>query len=515
MIPVLSREQIRALDRYAIERCGIPGLVLMENAGRGAAEIIALRSAAHPGSVVVVCGTGNNGGDGFVVARRLTASGLPVRVFLAGDPAALPADAATNRDSWVAMGGAIENALGEPFALEDALGGAAIVVDALFGTGLSRPVSGELVTVIEAINRARGRRVSLDVPSGLDANTGQVLGVAVFAHETITFAHTKLGLSTSSGADHAGQVTVVDIGIPASASREVGESAVVLEARDVAGWITPRATSTHKGGAGRVVAVAGSPGKTGAALLVARGALRAGAGLVTICTFPDAADALDHRVLEEMTARIEPARLEASLDELLAGADAVALGPGLGLFDEARRVVSHVALSHEGFVVVDADALSLLAGRLEALRAARGPRVLTPHPGELGRLLGVTAAEVEADRFSAVRRAAESSGCTVLLKGARTLISTPGAPTIVNPSGSPALATPGSGDVLTGVVAALYCALRDGSRAACAAAFLHGKAGERWALETGADRGLLARDVADGIPSALAALTDAGGRMPD
>lgn len=515
MIPVLSRDQIRALDRHAMEACGVSGLVLMENAGRGAAEIIETRARARPGPIVVVCGAGNNGGDGFVVARRLAARGFPVRVFFAGSTEGLPGDAGANRDAWIRVGGTVENALDDGAGLTVALKEAAIVVDALLGTGLSRPVSGRLQAIILEINRAPGLRVALDIPSGLDANTGQPLGLAVLAHETITFAHYKLGLLTSQGADHAGRVTVADIGVPGALSAAVGESALVLEPRDVGGWIAPRKTSVHKGAAGRVVAVAGSPGKTGAALLVARGALRAGAGLVTICTFPDAADALDRRVLEEMTARIDVQRLEGSLDDELENVDAVVLGPGLGLFPDARRVVDHVAFAHEGFVVIDADALSLLSGRLEVLRSAKGPRALTPHPGELGRLLGISAAEVEADRFGAVARAVELSHCTVLLKGARTLIGTQGALTVVNPSGSPVLAIPGSGDVLSGVVAALYCAVRDAARAACAAAYLHGRAGERWANAAGTDRGLLAHEVADGIPSALAELTGASLRMPD
>lgn len=514
MIPVLSRDQMRALDRHAMDACGISGLVLMENAGRGAAEIIEARARMRSGPIVIICGTGNNGGDGFVVARRLTARGLSVRVFFAGAAEALPRDARANHDAWVRVGGTVEGAL-EEGALKAALGKAAIVVDALFGTGLSRPVSGALGEIILEINRSPGFRIALDIPSGLDANTGQPLGLAVVAHETVTFAHYKLGLLTSRGADYAGRITVVDIGIPLALTAAVGESALLLEARDVAGWIPPRTTSVHKGAAGRVVAVAGSPGKTGAALLVARGALRAGAGLVTICTFPEAADALDRRVVEEMTARIEVQRIEASLDDQLEDADSVVLGPGLGLFPDARRVVDHVALTHEGFAVIDADALTLLSGRLETLRSAKGERVLTPHPGELGRLLGISTPEVEADRFGAVARAVELSQCTVLLKGARTLIGTSESVTVVNPSGCPALSTPGSGDVLSGVVGALYCAVRDGARAACAGAYLHGRSGERWANAAGTDRGLLAREVADGIPGSLAELTEPSRPMTD
>ena len=329
MIPVLSREQVRDVDRHAVDVCHVPSIVLMENAGRGAAELVLRRLERRPGPVAIVCGAGNNGGDGFVVARRLAIAGAAVRVLFTSSRERLKGDALSNHDAWLGVGGAIvavtESHLGR---FEEELQGASLVVDGLLGTGLDRPVTGFLAAVIERMNRAPGFRLALDVPSGLDANTGCPLGVAVRADETVTFAALKLGLVTSVGADHAGPVTVVDIGIPPGAGVVGGTSARQLEPADVASWLTPRALSAHKGTAGRVLAIAGSPGKTGAALLVARGALRAGAGLVTLCTFPEAADALDRRVLEEMTARLDPARLEASLEPHLRGADAVVIGPG-------------------------------------------------------------------------------------------------------------------------------------------------------------------------------------------
>jgi NAD(P)H-hydrate epimerase len=253
-----------------------------------------------------------------------------------------------------------------------------------------------------------------------------------------------------------------------------------------------------------VAVVAGSPGKTGAALLSARGALRAGAGLVTICTFPEAADALDARVIEEMTSRIDPANVERSLDDALRAADVVVVGPGLGLGADARRVVDHV-LRSSLVKVVDADALTLLGGRLGELKSAKGSIVLTPHPGEMARLLASTTAEVESDRFGAVARAVSLSGAVVLLKGARTLVGAPGVQTAANPSGTPALATAGSGDVLAGVLAALAVEL-DPFHAACAAAYVHGASGERWSNARGQDRGLLAHEIADGVPAILAEL---------
>ena len=511
MKPILSREQIRELDRLAIEESKVPSLVLMENAGRGAAELIRTEllqdQSVQTKDLVIVCGAGNNGGDGFVVARRLRNAGFSVLVFLAGSASKLKGDARANHDAWVGLGGGVSELSGATALIEfeRVLASARVVVDALLGTGLDREVKGEMRSLIELINGASGRRVALDVPSGLDANTGAVLGVCVRADLTVTFAHPKLGLLTTTGAERAGRLLVVDIGVPDELSARVGHSAELIESSDVAATIAPRPLSAHKASAGRVVVVAGSPGKTGAALLVARGALRTGAGLVTIATSPEAADALDRRVLEEMTARLDPSRLEESLERALEGASAVAVGPGIGLDPGARRIVDHVVLGWDGAKIVDADALTHFAGRASDLKHARGRLLLTPHPGEMARLLATTAVDVERDRFTALRRAVDLTGAVVLLKGPRTLIGAPEAVTRVNASGTPALATGGSGDVLSGICAALAC-WAPLLTAATSGAHLHGLAAERWAARTGADRGLLAHEIADELPGSFAAL---------
>jgi NAD(P)H-hydrate epimerase len=506
MLSVLSRHQMRAFDLHATA-CSVPSLVLMENAGRGATEHVIRKLTLHPGPVLVVCGPGNNGGDGFVVARLLLARGHEVRVALVADSARLAGDARANHAAWVGIGGGVvaiaESALPR---LDQELSRATVVVDALLGTGLDREVTGLFRAVIERLTVSPALCVSLDIPSGLDANTGCPLGAAVRADETVTFAHLKLGLVTSIGAEHAGSVHVLDIGVPALGEHLVG-SARVLEASDVRSWLSPRRVAMHKGAAGRVGVVAGSPGKTGAALLVARGALRAGAGTVTLVALPETADALDLRVLEEMTACIDPEHVTRSLDEHLSSADAVVIGPGLGLHARARTIVDHVLSNHTGIVVADADALTLFGGRLSELARAKGRLVLTPHPGEMGRLLGISTADVERDRFGAVERAVSESRAVVLLKGVRTLVGAPGELPFVNPTGTPALATGGSGDVLAGILGALAAGLGDPVRAACAAAYLHGLSGERWAAAHGADRGLLAHEIADGLPGAFAAVT--------
>lgn len=509
MLPVLSRAQTRAFDAHAIEHGHVPGLVLMENAGRGATDVLVrelLSGRAAGARVLLVCGTGNNGGDGFVIARHLLVRGADPVVVVVGDPGRVSGDARANLDAWRGLGGEVRALApgGALSVLADGLKGAKVVVDALFGTGLDRAIDGWLADVVRTTNASRAPRFAVDLPSGLDADTGAALGVAVEARVTATFAHHKLGLLTPSGSALAGRVHVVDIGVPASVATHVGESARLLESRDLARWASPRAPGAHKNSGGHVVVVAGSAGKVGAPQLVARGAMRAGAGLATIATWPDAATAIEAHVLEAMTARIDPERPGASLDAILAGKQAVVVGPGFGVGEDARAVVDHLLSSWQGPVVVDADALTLLTGRAGALAVAQRA-IATPHPGELGRLLGTAAAAVEADRFRAARDAVALTRAVIVLKGAHTIIASPDGRVAVSPVACPALATAGSGDVLGGVVAAMACAL-PAFEAACAGVMMHALAGEGWSRDHGgADRGMLASEIADMLPRALAA----------
>jgi hydroxyethylthiazole kinase-like uncharacterized protein yjeF len=513
---VLSRAQVRDFDRRATESGQVPGLLLMENAGRGAVEAIAALYGGRiqPGlRTLVVCGGGNNGGDGYVVARRLTRLGADVEVLSTAAEDALRGDALANYRAFRGTGGRVRMLQGAaPEAVDRSIADAQLIVDALLGTGLDREVSSSLRDCIERVNRAPARRVALDVPSGLDADTGRVLGAAIRAELTVTFAAHKLGLVTPSGLEHAGRVVVKDIGVGFDSVTGTGESAWLVEASDVARALPPRARSAHKVSAGRVLVIGGSLGKTGAPLLVARGASRAGAGLVTIASWPDVIGPLSSQVLESMTAAIDPERLDATLEPLLGHADVVAIGPGLGLGDAARRLVERVVLGFAGTVVADADALTHFSGRLERLAERAGSLILTPHPGEMGRLLGADARAVEADRFQALARAVSGSAAVVLLKGPHTLIGAPGELPRVGPESTPALATGGAGDVLGGVIAGLACAVGPFT-AAWSGAFLHGAAAASWAREHGADRGLLAHEVADRVPATLAEM--AGGAAPE
>jgi ADP-dependent NAD(P)H-hydrate dehydratase / NAD(P)H-hydrate epimerase len=504
---VLSRDQIRAFDRYAIEQCKMPGLVLMENAGRGAAEVIWQEMPDPSARVLVVCGAGNNGGDGFVVARHLDAFGASVSVWLVGEESKVKGDALTNHACWVGLGKRVLTAWNlEDFdLLEAAIAQADVIVDALFGTGLDRPIQEPFARVIRAINGADAVRVALDLPSGLDSNTGRVLGEAVIADHTITFGALKLGLLTPSGAEHCGQLQVARLGVSDAIIDHTGHDGELITRDRVAAVIADRSPSVHKHAAGNVIAIAGAPGRIGASLLVAQGALRAGAGLATIATWPEAVDALQARVLEIMTTSLDPQNIETSLDSALQGRGAAAVGPGLGTDERARRAVEHVALKWDGAKVLDADAITCFAGRAKELAAAPGGLILTPHAGEMGRLLGVSSADVENDRFGAVREAVDRTGAVVVLKGAHTLVGASGRAIAINSSGATTLATAGSGDVLCGIIASLACHLPP-AEAAVAGVHIHGLAGEAWADANRIDRGMLAGEIADGVPAVLASL---------
>jgi len=509
VIPVLTRAESRAFDAHAIDAWRVPGIVLMENAGRGAAARIGALAGRGASRAVVVCGAGNNGGDGFVVARHLRARGAVPRVFLCGAKERVKGDARANLDALDGIGVAVELVEGGAHVdrLRGAMAEADAVVDALFGTGLDRPVTGLLAEVIDAVNGATDGGppcFALDVPSGLDADTGAALGRAVRASRTFTFAFPKPGLLTPHGRALAGELETIDLGVPSIVPPGVGSSASWIERRDVAAWLAPRSAAAHKYAAGHVAALAGSPGKIGAALMVARGAERAGAGAATIVTWDDAARSIEPRVVEVMCARIAADDRDGSIDRAIAPARAVVIGPGFGTGEDARAAVEHVVATFAGPVVVDADGITVLARDRPVPRGRGAPRILTPHAGELARFLGITSRDVEADRFARVREAAARADAVVVLKGAHSLVAEPGGRVVVNALGSPALATAGSGDVLAGIIGAMACAL-DPFTAACAGAYLHATAGERWYSRHG-DRGLLATEIADELPALLGEL---------
>ncbi|MBK9029777.1 MAG: NAD(P)H-hydrate dehydratase [Myxococcales bacterium] len=500
MQPVITAAEARALDAATMGEVGLPGVVMMEAAGRGVAAVVADEAARRPGPVAVVCGGGGNGGDGFVVARVLRAAGVDAVAYVVVPRARIGGDAAVHLGAYLGSAGVALDALdGAGLAtLTAALARAAIVVDAVFGTGVTRPIEGHLAAVIEAINAAPGRRIAIDVPSGLDADTGHARGVAVQADVTVTMAAPKLGLAIAPGCAAAGRVITVDVGVPPTVLAALAPRAALVEPSDVAGWRRAVDPLAHKNRRGHVLVVAGSPGKRGAGRLTAIAALRAGAGVVTLAGPGDGELAAPDPI---MTATPTTA---ADVAALAAGKQALAIGPGM--LDDARgRAWLDAALAAAVPCVIDASGLGHLVGRLEVVAQARGPVVLTPHPGEAARLLGVTPREIEADRPAAVRALAAATRAVVLLKGPRTLVcdGAAGGDTIaINPTGGPALATAGSGDVLTGVIAALLAAGHPPRVAASLGAYVHGAAGDALALRLGL--GGVASDLPEAIAAALA-----------
>ncbi len=473
--------QMRALERDLIDRVGVPALALMEVAGRGVAELCVRLSLRR---VLVLCGPGNNGGDGFVVARLLHGRGLEVAALALFERAAASGDGAVMRAAAEKSGVSVEEITTDA-ALDAALArhaNADLVIDALLGTGLGRAVDGLMARAIAGINAHRGCTVAVDLPSGLDADRGVPLGSCVRADHTVTFGLPKIGLCSSPGHLSTGELHVVDIGIP--------EAAIVAQVQDVLldGSLLDRLKQSdprdHKGTHGHVLVLAGSVGKSGAALLCATAAQRSGAGLVTMLAPADLRSALEARTLALMQYFFDHAPDNAALDALLVGKRAVAVGPGLATdaVDLVRRML-HRAHAAEVRQAIDAEALNAIADDVSVLPAGDGnspDRVLLPHPGEAARLLGRTTVEVESARLVVARELAARYSSIVVLKGARTIIAAPDGRVAICPAGGPALGTGGSGDVLCGMVAALLARSPriDSFDAAAIAVYWHGRAGD-------------------------------------
>jgi len=509
---VFTAEEMRRLDRRAIAELGIPGATLMENAGRGAAEVVRgllarRRVSARGAPVAVVCGKGGNGGDGFVVARWLKRWGARPDVWLAFPEREIGGDAADKLRA-LRRAGVRPRAIEDDRGLAASLARAAVVVDALLGTGARGAPAGLVAGAIELINASGRPVVALDIPSGISADGDAFPGPAVRAAVTATFAGWKRGLVAGPGAEQAGRVEVVPIGIPpAEAAR--GVRTFLLERRDVARHFPRRPRDAHKGTYGHLLIVAGSLGKTGAAALAAAAAMRSGAGLVTVATAASQQPVVASLVLEAMTEALpETAARTLALSahevvlELAERRDAVALGPGLGLDAETQAAARALVQDVRRPMTVDADALTALGGHLGQLRDSAAPRCLTPHPGELARMLGVSAADVQRDRIAAAREFATRHGVHIVLKGARSVIGAPDGRIVINPTGNPGMASGGTGDVLTGILGAFLARGLAPDAALQAAVYLHGRAGDLAARRLG-EEALIARDVIAALPEAF------------
>jgi hydroxyethylthiazole kinase-like uncharacterized protein yjeF len=532
---LLNAAESRELDRLSQEKYGIESYSLMRRAGEAVADVMLRRWLSAVGApVLVVAGKGNNGGDGFVAARKLMQAGVRVQTILLAHAADLKGDAARAYRDYVAAGGSVrevtaEGEIGDAIAAQKPRA----VVDAIFGIGLNAEVRGLARVAIEAINRLSAGSgagilagmgvpvVAIDIASGVNADSGAVMGAAIAAMLTVTFGYAKYGQVSYPGAGLTGDLEIAEIGFAPEAIVEIAPGGRLIEAVEAAALLRPRSADSHKGTYGHPLVIAGSRGKSGAAILAARGALRTGAGLVTAAIPESIATIVAGGQPELMTEPLPdreghfaaPGTIE-KLRELAKGMTALIAGPGIGVSEDTHQLVA--SLVSEGAqagrpLLLDADALNVIAEAGPAtLKSAHGPVVLTPHPGEMARLLGSSNTAVNADRIGAARRLADLSGAAVLLKGARSVIATPEGTVFVNSSGNAGMATAGMGDVLSGIVGTMLGQGLARGDALALGVYVHGLAADRLAERLG-PVGYLAGDLAAELPAAFAWLSAIAG----
>jgi len=507
---VVTAAEMRALDQWTIAN-DTPGHVLMAKAGRGAVQVLRPLLRKRRGPVVIVCGRGNNGGDGLVMARHLSRT-RTVEVWLLAPAEEFRGDAAQMLAAWRGSGGRTR-VLADAASVRTLaahLPKAAGIVDAMFGTGLNAPVAGRAAQVVAAINAAEPPVLAVDIASGLCADTGRPLGEAIQATATATFGYLKVGHCLYPGVELSGAVRVVDIGIPDSARDAIGPAGRLLEAPELGAHLPRRPRASHKGIFGHVLVLGGSRGKLGAGLLAAEGVARAGAGLTTLLVPESLQPQAEGRVAELMTASMPDeegmfaAPSDAQIRALLADRAAVVCGPGLGLGPGPTAFVAAVLRAAVAPVVLDADGLGAVVGTT-MFRRRRQETIITPHPGEMSRLAGIETTAVQADRVGVARRFAAAEGVVCVLKGARTVIAAPDGRFAVCPTGNPGLASGGTGDVLAGIVGGLLSQGLAPFEAAGLAVYAHGLAADRLAERTG-EVGMLARDVLTELPRTLASI---------
>lgn len=480
-LTIYTAEQVRALDRYAIETLGIPGYTLMCRAGQAA--LAALKQHwPRARRVTVLCGPGNNGGDGYVVARLAQDAGLEVRVVALASPPVVRGDALRAFECYRDAGGSVLQ--WDATHIDDA----DVIVDALFGTGLSRSVDDRTAEVIDSVNSSGIPILSIDIPSGLHADSGAVLGNAMRAHATITYIGLKLGFYLGSGPNHTGRLMFDSLALPGAAFSHATASAVRIDESQVRQALLPRVRTAHKGMNGDVLVIGGGLGMAGAARLAGEAALRSGAGRVTVATHPQNVASIVAGRPELMCRGVDT---QEALQSLIERADVLAVGPGLGQ-DAWAQSMWDVAVCADRPTVLDADALNLLARTPTALKGQE--RILTPHPGEASRLLDYAAETIQNDRLAAAQALVERYGGIAVLKGACTLVCAAGRVPAICDRGNPGMASPGMGDVLTGIIAGLLAQLRDAWLAAQIGVWVHASAGDRAAKSRG-ERGLIASDL--------------------
>lgn len=516
---VLTAAQMQAIDRRTIDEIGIPGVVLMENAGRGVAEEIIRRfSPAGSPRALILAGKGNNGGDGYVIARHLLNKGWDVQTLVLAERDAIKGDAALNLKALENCCGRVDFVLGSETLVTDlaAIGEFTVLVDAIFGTGLTKPPQGLYLKAIEWLNQQPLPVIAVDIPSGVDASTGRVLSTAVNSALTVSFAFPKVGQVSYPGAGLVGELVTVDIGIPEQVAGQASTNFLLIDAAEGRHLLPARSRDGHKGTFGHLLVVAGSTGKGGAAVMAAESGLRGGAGLVTLACPQSIQPILASQLTEVMTVPLADSEGEIGLlsyDDLLTlivGKQALAIGPGLGLGEEARGLIRRLVQASDLPMVIDADGLTALCGHMHILdRQVDQQIVLTPHPGEMARLTGLSVDEIQENRFVVARDFAVRHRVVLVLKGARTLTASPDGSVHINNSGHAGLASGGMGDVLTGLIGSLLAQGLAAMDAATLGVYLHGVAADRL-LTTFGDAGLLATDVMYELPAARQALSKEG-----
>jgi len=518
MTKIITAAQMQELDHRTISEAHIPATTLMERAGSGVVSCLEARLGPVRGkTITVICGKGNNGGDGFVAARLLRRRHANVHVLVMAPVSELSRDAAIMYRQFVrGAGKSPVHAYTSKAQAQALFQHSDILIDALFGTGLSSAVTGRYADAIDNINEANRPVVAVDLPSGLHADTGAILGRAVRAALTVTFGLPKLGLYQSHGIDLAGEITIVDIGIPPAYIEAVASRTILITAKEVQAHLPRRHPSSHKGTFGHAGIIAGSVGKTGAAAMAARAALRIGAGLVTVATPSSVNDVLEAKLLEAMTVPMPETKARTfartALERLVSfmtARTAIAIGPGLSTHPETVELVQALTKQLDRPTVLDADALNALTGRTSHLAACKTPPIITPHPGEMARLEAESTPQtVNSDRIGTATRFARERGLFVVLKGARTIVARPDGTAAICPTGNSGMATAGTGDVLTGMMVGLLAQGLPSWEAACAATYLHGAAGDLAAASKG-QAGMIAGDVIEQIPYALKLIQEA------
>lgn len=516
---MLSPKRMAQYDDYAIHTWGIPSAVLMENAGRNTYRLIKERYLADRKKILIVCGKGNNGGDGFVIARYALRDGYKTVVILLSRMKDLKGDAALNMRLYLSIGGVIHECPEQINKLKGELINTDIVVDAIFGTGLSKPVTGIEKKAIDEINKSHRPVIAVDIPSGLDGEKGVPLGIAIHATHTFTYGYPKPGHILYPGAHLTGKLTVVDISLPEDAEEKLGIDGYIIDGAMLRTFLKQRVPWSHKGTYGHTAVIAGSTGKTGAAYMASMAALKVGAGLVTLLIPARLNDIMEVKLTEVMTYPVKDRgtgffMLSAynEIMEVLQDKDVIIMGPGLSQNSETMELVRKLYTSIQKPVVIDADGINAFQGHTEIINKTKSAAIFTPHPGEFSRITGISPHEINLDRIGAGRNFIKQYKVTLVLKGARTIICDPQGNVYINPTGNQALAKGGSGDILTGLIGGLLSQGYSPVEASMLGTYIHGYIADSW-LDRSTDMDLLSCDMLNYVGETVKAIKDGTDRI--